>query len=96
MAVHSISVTESGIVYTGRCLFHGFYVGGMDGSNDATVTIYDALAASGNEVVPGFDADASLLGLNGALQPTAELMENGIYVEITCSGTSRVVCKVEA
>ena len=95
MAIHTISVTESGIVYSGRCKLHGFLVGDLDGTNDATVTIYDNTAASGNEVIPSFDSDASALGLNGAMFNFGEQMEKGIYVEITCSGTARVVCKVE-
>jgi ferritin-like metal-binding protein YciE len=67
----------------------------MDGTNDVTVTIYDGITAAGNEVVPTFDADASALGLNGAMQPVGEDMELGLYAEITTAGTARVVCKVE-
>ncbi len=97
MAVHSISVTSSGIVYPGRCYFHGFYVGGMDGTNDATVTIYDNVAASGNPLVPAHDTDAaSPQRLGGAMQHVGEQCELGIYAEITCSGTATVTCKVEA
>jgi hypothetical protein len=62
----------------------------MDGANDPTITVYDnAAAASGEELVPSTDYDASALGLNGAWGPSV-LATSGIYIEITCAGACEV------
>jgi hypothetical protein len=95
MAVDSIEVTESGVVFAEPCMLYGFLVGGTDETNDITITIYDsATAASGIKMVPTFKVDASILGLNGAYWAVGKGAYQGVYVEITTSGTASVVCDI--
>ena len=81
--------TSSGIVRTGKCIFHGFLIG-TDGVNDPTITVFDNTAASGQEIIPSATYDASQLGLNGVTGINM-YCANGIYVEITCAGACEVV-----
>lgn len=83
--------TESGIVYTGRSVFRGFLLG-TDGVNDPTITVYNGLSNSGDEIVPSCTYDASALGINGVtgINPGIHCDE-GIYLEITCAGTVEVI-----
>lgn len=95
MAVDSIEVTESGVVFASPCLLHDVEVGGTDGSNDITLTIYDnASAASGTVLLPTHTIDASALGLNGITLTVAKRAYLGVYAEITTSGTASVVCGI--
>jgi hypothetical protein len=82
------TVTESGLVYSGKCILRGFTLG-TDGVNDPAIVIYDGTSASGTEVVPTATYDASLLGLNGATG-LHHYCANGIYVGITCAGSVKV------
>jgi len=85
-----ITIRSSGLVYGGRCIFHGYMVG-TDGVNDPTVTIRDSvLSSGGNEVVPAATYDASLQGMNGATGLRV-LCENGLYVDVSCAGSVKVV-----
>lgn len=85
-------LTSSGIWHTGKCVLYGFMLG-MDGSNDATVTIYDGTSASGEEKIPSNTYDASALGMNGVIMPEGASIPctKGVYVAITCAGTCEVV-----
>ena len=90
LSMPAAKITESGVVYAGPCIFHGFLLG-TDGVNDPTITIYDnASAASGQEVVPTQTFDASALGLNG-VTGIYQLCDNGIYIEITCAGAVEII-----
>lgn len=82
------TLTASGLVNSGPCIFHGFTLG-TDGTNDPAITIYNNIAASGQEVVPTATYDASLLGLNGATGFN-QWCDTGLYVAITCAGTVEV------
>lgn len=88
ISVISAKRTESGIVYTGPCIFTGILLG-MDGLWDPTITVYDSLSASGNEIMPTCTFDSSAMGMNGATG-MFQYCSNGIYVEITCTGTVEV------
>jgi hypothetical protein len=67
-------------------LLYGFLLG-TDHANDPTITIYDnASAATGEELVPTCDYDASLLGINGFMPGAGLSCVNGIYIEITTAG----------
>lgn len=92
--VKSIKLTSSGIAYTGECLLTGMLLG-MDKVNDPSITVYDGLDNSGNEIVPTNDYDASTLNLNGYMASKPDLCKTGIYVEITCAGTVEVVIKYQ-
>ena len=88
-AASSTKLSATGTAYTGKCLFHGFILG-TDGSNDPTITIYDGTDNSGGEVVPTADQPADQKGWYGLIHYNC-LCRDGIYVEITCSGTVEVV-----
>ena len=88
--VKSKKLGASGSVYTGKCFLATVLIG-MDEANDAVVTAYDGVDNTGNELIPTNKYDASALGLNGVvLQFMVECWE-GIYIEITCSGTCEIV-----
>lgn len=80
--------TASGLVCGGPCIFQGFVLG-TDGTNDPTITLYNNVAASGQEVVPTTTYDASALGLNGATG-FHQWCDTGLYIAITCAGTVEV------
>lgn len=80
--------TASGLVHAGPCIFQGFVIG-TDGTNDPSITIYNNIAGSGQEVVPTATYDASALGLNGATG-FHQWCDTGLYVSITCSGSVEV------
>ena len=81
----TVKKTATGIVVAEPCVFGGFLLG-TEGVNDPTITIYDnASAASGEELVPTNEYDASLLGLNGAVGFRVHA-KNGIYIEIDAGG----------
>jgi hypothetical protein len=86
---NTVKKTASGIVIAEPCIFGGFFLG-TDSANDPTITVYDnAAAASGEELVPTTEYDASVLGLNGAIGFSV-LARNGVYIEITTAGTCEV------
>jgi hypothetical protein len=89
LCAEPVKKTSSGIVYTGPCIFRGFLLG-TDGVNDPTITIYNAVTAAGEEVIPTCSYDASALGLNG-VTGIMQYCENGLYLEITCAGSVEVV-----
>ena len=82
-------LSASGIIYSGPCVLGGILIG-TDAANDPTITVFDAVAAAGNEVIPTNQYDASVLGLNGATIPIAVKCVNGIYVQITTGGSCEV------
>lgn len=84
----AVTKTESAIVYTGKAILRGFTIG-TDGTNDPEIVIYDALSATGTEVIPTATYDSSALGLNGATG-LHHYCETGIYVKITCTGAVKV------
>jgi len=90
--VQTAKVTSSSAVYSGACKLYGFLLG-MDGVNNATVTVYNnASAASGDEVVPTNEYDASALGLQGFMAGVLPIeCRNGIYVDVSGSNVEVVV-----
>jgi len=97
MAINAITVADaSGQCYAGKGLLHSILIGGTDGSNDVTLTLYDNTVASGKVLVPTHTVDASALGLNGVSLSVGKNFDTGVYVEITTSGTVDVTCDIEA
>ena len=83
------TVSSSTAVTSSRAVLMGMQLG-TDSANDPTVTVYDGTDNTGNEIVPTATYDASALGLNGLVIPYDKKAYDGIYVEITCSGTVEV------
>ena len=95
MVTIGIALAESPVKSTGRMLYSALIFSGRiyirgcvietDGSNDAVVTVYDSTNGTGKIfkkiTVPGSDF------YGGFVLPYPALMENGIYVTITGSGT---------
>ena len=80
--------TSSAAIVASPCLFHGVEII-TDGSNAATVTVYDnASAASGTVVFKGTVAGASNFG--GAMFPNPVEMFNGIYVGVSGTGAAYI------
>jgi len=81
--------TTGGVVHEGPVLFFGFLIG-SDAVNDPTITLYDNVKASGKELVPTNQYDASVLGLNGAMPGAGVLCASGIYADISCAGACEI------
>ena len=82
--------TSSAILVTGRALLSGVLVI-TDGTNDATVILYDNTAASGTKVFEAVVAganDAELFSFNKDV-----FCENGLYLSISGTGASCIVYK---
>ena len=86
-----VKVIASGVALTG-----GGYLGallvGTDGTNDVTISLYDsASAASGDELAPTQTIDGDSKRYNGFnLGGGAVYFENGVYVDVTCSGSFEI------
>jgi hypothetical protein len=81
--------TSSGVIVPGPCLFYGVEII-TDGTNPATVIIYDnATAASGTQVFTGTVAGNNNFG--GILNAFPVNMTNGIYLGIAGTAASAIV-----
>ena len=89
MALPAITISESTLIMSGEGVFLGFLIG-MDAINDATITIYDNTSGTGEEIVPTNTYDASAIGLNGWSPAVPIRVRNGLYINISCSGTCEV------
>jgi len=83
-------LSTSGIATSKCALLLGIQIG-MDGTNDATITVYNGTDNSGDEIIPTNTYDAATLGIQGLVSSYGKLATDGIYVEITCAGTVEVV-----
>lgn len=86
-SISSGLLTASTAVYEGRGILSGVHVT-TDGTNNATVTVYDGTAASGNElfktVVTGTD--------NSRYYDLCRVRcTEGLYAEISGTGASAIV-----
>lgn len=84
------SKTASGLVTTGSGYYYGVKVN-TDGTNAATVVIYDNTAASGTAIDPStvYTTSATLRAAASGSNPPRRYY-NGLYVALTCSGTATV------
>jgi len=84
----SAEIPSSAPVYTHEGLFHGVAVI-TDGTYAVTVSVYDnASAASGTELIPTWTVTTSAADRAQCFSvwPPVKFY-NGIYLELTCSGT---------
>lgn len=80
--------TSSGLIINGAGLYHGVKVN-TDGTNDATVTVYDSTTASG----PVIDASTVYSGSSnsGSSSYAPPLQyKSGLYLQLATSGTATV------
>jgi len=79
--------TDDAAITTSAGIFHGIIVT-TDGQNTVTVSIYDhASAASGTEIIPTTTVAAAIRIQPISVSPGVRFY-NGIYVDITTSGTT--------
>lgn len=83
------SLTASGQAVTGSGTFHGFIIK-CDGTNDVTINIYDNTSAAGAKLIPADLIFEGTIKLNAISFSPGAFFDNGIYVEITCVGTTEV------
>jgi len=84
------ALTASGLVLTGSGQFHGFAIK-CDGTNDVTVNVYDNTAASGTKLIPADTVFDGTVKANAWSESPPISVDNGIYIEITCSGTCEIL-----
>ena len=84
----------SGIVTRADAFLCGMQLG-VDGINDATITVYHGQSAvQGNELIPTTIFDGTKKGLHGVALPFEKDSPGGMYIEITCAGSVEVVLDV--
>lgn len=77
-------------IWAGDGSFYGIAVV-ADGTNAITVSIYDNTSATGTLIVPTFIVPATATsGYSFSVSPAVRF-NNGIYVDITCSGTANYI-----
>ena len=82
--------TSSALVTTGKGMYHGIKVN-TDGTNAATVVVYDNTSAAGTAIDPStvYVMSASMRVQASGSNPPRRYY-NGLYVSITCAGTVSV------
>ena len=86
--------TSSGVV-VGSCIYHGIIVK-PDGENDITLDVYDSTTAAGNRLLPSDVIIGATTGLVSIMSEEGLGCDNGIYVDVTCSGTYEYVIYYDA
>ena len=84
------TLTASGWIYQGPCIFTGYFIGDLDGTNAMTVTISNGALANNDEIVCTVPYDATAGAPYGSNQTFYDDCPDGIYVTITGSGTVKV------
>jgi len=81
-------LTADALVSAGQGNFNGI-VAVTDGTNAITFSVYDNTAASGKKLVSTFIFQATTAGTPQSIGFTPSIrFSNGIYIDITCSGTA--------
>ena len=81
-------LTTSGLVFTGKNRVNALTVL-TDGTNSATVEVYDNTSASGTKRVVGKCVGANLI--QHIIFDNPVLFENGLYVSITGTGATTIL-----
>lgn len=87
--------TSSALITTGAGIYNGIKVN-TDGTNAATIIVYDNTAASGTAVDPStvyVTSSSMRVQASGSYPPRRYY--NGLYVSITCAGTVSVTVEYE-
>lgn len=82
------TLTESGLVFSGRCVFHGVAAASTDGANSVTVELHDSVDDSGPHPFP-VTTIAGTEPVGGGINANA-LCAAGLYLKITTAGTAEV------
>ena len=81
-----VMLTASGVALAAPGYIAGMLVG-MDNTNDPQITVFNhASAASGDQVIPTTNLDASAKGFNGFMGPMKIRCSIGAYVLVENSG----------
>jgi hypothetical protein len=84
------TITASGLITGVSGYYHGIRIN-TDGSNPATVTVYDSKTASGTAIdPPTVYPTSSLLRMAAISYEPPLAYRNGLYVSISCPGTASV------
>jgi hypothetical protein len=84
------TITASGLITEGGGYYHGIRIN-TDGTNAATVTVYDSTTASGTAIdPPTVYPTSSLLRMAGISYGPPLAYRHGLYVSISCPGTAGV------
>jgi len=86
MRGEAVNFTASGIVWNSEGSLVGLLIG-MDNANDPQITVYDGLDATGTQIVPTTNLDASAKGFNGFMPGDVHIpFRTGCYVVVEASG----------
>jgi len=86
LADRSVTKTADALIDTGKGLITGIMVI-TDGSNSATIAIYDNTSGSGTKLIPDWIVTTSSSNRAATLTfKPGESYANGLYVDVTCSG----------
>lgn len=88
----SYTRSSDALIFDGKCYLVSVLVI-TDGTNDATVSVHDALNAGSNQVFPVTVSGASDFGGRIWMPPLE--MRNGIYVNVSGTGAKYIVEYVE-
>lgn len=89
------TITSSALIYTGKGYYHGIKVN-TDGTNSATVVVYDNTSGTGTVIDPStvYTTSASSRVMASGFSPPL-YFRTGLYIAITCSGTASVTVYYE-
>jgi hypothetical protein len=85
--------TSSGLIINGAGVYHGVKVN-TDGTNDATVTVYDSTSASGPVIDPTTAYSGSSNSGSSSYAPPLQY-KSGLYLQLATSGTATVTVYYE-
>jgi hypothetical protein len=80
----SYEKTASALIYTGKCLIGGIIIN-SDGTNNATLTIYDNTEGTGN-VLCTLVCKGDELNMGVMFNNAPRIMSNGIYATLSVAG----------
>ena len=83
----SVTKTGSACILNGKGLFYGILLT-TDATNAVTLDIYDSTTASGTKIIPTSTITTNSADRLRSISFALPLhVSNGIYVNVTCSGT---------
>ena len=85
------TITATGLIHTGPADFGGFFIGGLNGTNDEVLTIFDGIDGTGSDyILPPTTINGATNDVAGWSFSFIALAHTGIHVTITGVGTIKV------